>query len=119
MKDKKAEPFYSPYVISGDMMYISGQLPIKDGVLKAVEGGIRQQAKQVLKNMYNLLKEEGLTKKNVVMCKAYITDIKYWEDFNEVYAEFFGDHKPARVVIPISPLSFGCNIELEAIAEIK
>lgn len=109
--------FYSPYVISNNSMYISGQLPIKNGTTEVVPGGIKSQTKQVLQNMEYLLKLEGLDKKQVVMCRIYITDIALWDDFNDTYADYFGNHMPARVVVPVLPLYFGCNIELEAIAE--
>ena len=109
---------YSPYIISGSTMYISGQLPIKGGVMEAVSGGIKMQTLCVLENMEALLKQEGLDRNNVIQCRAYLTDISLWDDFNEVYCAFFSDHRPARAVIPVSPLLFYCNIELEAIAEL-
>ena len=120
---KKAENIqpnaaYSPYIISGKTMYISGQLPIRGGVMEAVPGGIKEQTLCVLENMESLLKQEGLDRNSVVLCRAYLTDIALWNDFNEVYCAYFGSHRPVRAVIPVSPLLFHCNIELEAVAEL-
>jgi len=109
---------YSPYIVSGKTMYISGQLPIRGGVMEAVPGGIKAQTLCVLESMEALLAQEGLDRNSVVQCRAYLTDIALWYDFNEVYCEYFGSHRPVRAVIPVSPLLFNCNIELEAIAEL-
>ncbi len=74
------------------------------------------QTRLVLDKVENILREYGLTKRNIVKTTAFITDIESWEEVNEIYAEFFGDYKPARSIIPVSDLHFGCLIELEAIA---
>ena len=99
-------------------MYISGQLPVTAGAAEVVPGGIKAQTLCVLESMEALLKEEGLDRNSVIQCRAYLTDIGLWDEFNQVYAGFFGGHRPARAVIPVGPLLFGCNIELEAVAEL-
>ena len=60
----------------------------------------------------------GLTKENVVQCRIYLTDIENWDRVNAVYGAFFGAHKPARVVVPVPALHFGCLTEIEAVAEL-
>ena len=60
----------------------------------------------------------GLTKDQVVQCRVYIADVSYWDAINEVYGEFFGEHKPARIVVPVPALHFGCLVEIEAVAEV-
>lgn len=116
--NENSKAFYSPYVISGDKMYISGQLPIKDGVCAAVPGGVKAQTNCALNNIEAQLLKENLNRSNVIMCRIYVTDINNWDIINEAYAEFFGNHKPARAVIPVSPLLFNCKLEIEAVAEI-
>lgn len=60
-----------------------------------------------------------LSKENVVMCRVYIPDVAYWDDVNEVYANFFGAHKPARVIVPCRELHHGALVEIEAMAELE
>ena len=79
-----------------------------------------KQVYRIRKNNLNLelvLKAAGLEKKDVAMCRIYIPNVKYWEDLNEAYAEFFGTHRPARVVVPSNNLHHGCLVEVEAVAE--
>ena len=66
-----------------------------------------------------VLKAAGVTKDNVVQCRIYISDVSYWDAINEVYGKFFGEHKPARVVVPVPALHFGCLVEIEAVAEME
>ena len=110
---------YSPGVIAGGMLYISGQLPIDPGTGKIAEGGIREQTKQALANVGRVLEAAGCRREDVVMCRVYISDMGNWDAVNEVYAEFFGTHKPARAVVPTRELHHGALVEIEATAEIR
>ena len=110
---------YSPGVIAGGMLYVSGQLPIDPGTGKIAEGGIREQTKQALANVGRVLEAAGCRREDVVMCRVYISDMGNWDAVNEVYAEFFGAHKPARAVVPIRELHHGALVEIEATAEMK
>ena len=110
---------YSPGVIAGGMLYISGQLPIDPGTGKIAEGGIREQTKQALANVGRVLEAAGCRREDVVMCRVYISDMGNWDAVNEVYAEFFGAHKPARAVVPTRELHHGALVEIEAVAEMK
>ena len=110
---------YSPGVIAGGMLYISGQLPIDPGTGKIAEGGIREQTKQALANVGRVLEAAGCRREDVVMCRVYIPDMGNWDAVNEVYAEFFGAHKPARAVVPTRELHHGALVEIEATAEMK
>ena len=71
-----------------------------------------------LKKVESILEAAGCTKENVVMCKIYLTSMELWDQANKVYGEFFGQHKPARIVLPVGPLTNGCQIEIETIAEL-
>jgi len=112
-------PHYSPYVKANNLIFTSGQLPLLDRATKKSAEGIRAQTLLVLKKVEELISKEGLTKRDIIKTTAYITDINDWGTVNEVYQQFFGDHKPARSIIPVSGLHFGCLIELEAIASIS
>lgn len=100
------------------MLYVSGQLSIDQDTRKVPAGGIRDHAKLALENVERVLQMAGATRNDVVQCRVYITDIEHWDSVNEVYADFFGDHKPARAVVPVDKLHFGCLVEIEAIAEV-
>ena len=108
---------YVPGIISNGMLYISGQLSLDPDTRKVVDGGIRAHMKQALKNMDAVLREAGLTRNNVVHCRVYIAGIESWDDVNDEYSKFFGEHKPARIIVSTSELHFGCLVEIEAIAE--
>lgn len=116
MSIPKPAGHYSPYVKSGGFIFTSGQLPITDPVTKAVPEDIKEQTRVVLQKVTDLLAIEGLNKTNIVKTTAFITNIDDWPAVNEVYIEFFGDYRPARSIIPVSELHYGCKIELEAIA---
>lgn len=109
---------YAPGMISNGMLYISGQLSIDPDTRKVPEGGVEEHMKLALANMDRVLQSAGLTRNDVVQCRIYIPDIEFWDRINQVYAEFFGDHTPARVVVPVPALHFGCLAEIEAVAEV-
>lgn len=109
---------YSPGVISNGLLFISGQLSIDPDTRTVPDGGIEEHAKLALSNLDRVLKEAGLERSSVVRCRVYVSDIDDWDEVNDIYAEFFGTHKPARIVVPVSKLHFGCLIEIEAVAEV-
>jgi reactive intermediate/imine deaminase len=110
---------YSPGVLCGNMLYISGQLSIDPITKLPPAGGVKAETAQALENLQTVLRAAGLEKTNVAMCRVYLPDISYWSDLNEVYSNFFGEHKPARVVVPTNTLYAGCLVEIEAIAEVS
>ncbi|MCR3956704.1 MAG: RidA family protein [Gudongella sp.] len=110
---------YSPGVISNGMLYVSGQLSIDPDTRELPVGGVREHARQALSNVERVLKEAGAAKENVVQCRIYIIGVKNWDAVNEVYSEFFGDHKPARIVVPVPELHGGSLVEIEAVAEME
>ncbi len=109
---------YSPGVISRGMLYISGQLSIDPDTREVCKGDIRDHARLALDNVDRVLREAHCSRSDVVFCRVYTPDVKYWNPINEVYAEFFGDHKPGRVVVSTTQLHFGCLVEIEALAEV-
>lgn len=110
---------YSPGMITGNLLFISGQLSIDPDTRQVPEGKADVHTRLALNNLDRVLKEAGLTKNDVVYCQIFVTGMENWDAVNQVYAEYFGDHKPARVVTPVSELHFGCMVEITAVAEGK
>ena len=110
---------YSAGVVSKGMLYVSGQLSIDPDTREPVASrDVREHARQALSNLDRVLKAGGARRDQVVFCRVYTPSNEYWGPINEVYAEFFGDHKPGRVVVSTTPLHFNCLVEIEAIAEL-
>ena len=109
-------PHYSPYIKFGNLIFTSGQLPLISRNPKRAIEGIEAQTLLCLEKVEQLLEKEGLTRKDVIKTTAFIADVADWGKVNQVYADFFGDHKPARSIIPTKTLNYGCLIEIEAIA---
>ena len=109
---------YTPGIISHGMLYISGQLSIDPDTRQLPPPDIEQHVALALSNVERVLKAAGLKKENVVQCRLYITDIENWDRVNAAYAAFFGCHRPARIVVPVPSLHFGCLAEIEAVAEL-
>ncbi|MCR5176999.1 MAG: RidA family protein [Anaerovibrio sp.] len=110
---------YVPGMISGGMLYISGQLPVHHETGAPLAEGIYQQTLDALHNVDLVLKAAGCKKENVVLCHVYIPRVEYWDEVNNAYGEFFGAHRPARVVVPSRELHGGALVEIEAVAELQ
>jgi len=108
---------YSPAIISGNSLYISGQLPISLTSLQP-QGELAEQAQTVFNNIDILLETIGINKQHLVNVQVYLSDVALWSEFNRLYAQWIGDHRPARTVVPCSALHYGALLEMSAIAEI-
>ena len=107
---------YSHASSVGDTIFCSGQIPLDPKTMKVVEGGIKAQTKQVLANIDELLKELGAKKENIAKTTMFLTeDMADFPVVNEIYAEYFGDHKPARSTVAVAALPMGCLVEIECI----
>ena len=109
---------YVPGMISGNTLYISGQLPVHHETGAPMAETIEEQTRDALHNVELVLHAAGCQKENVVLCRIYIPDVFHWDAVNEVYGAFFGAHKPARVIVPTRPLHNGALVEIEAVAEL-
>ncbi len=106
---------YSQAMESGGFVFVSGTLPST----KPIEGappGFEDQARAVLAHCGHILSEAGCSFEDVVQCTAYVVGIANWPVFNRVYAERFGSHRPARVVVPVPELHHGFLIEVQMTA---
>ena len=114
-KMPKSNGHYSQVIEHQGLLYLSGQLPI-DPVKKNTPNTIEEQTAMVLSKIELLVNEAGSSKQNILQTRVYISDIKLWDKVNEVYSNFFGNHKPVRSIVPTRELHFACLIEIEAIA---
>ena len=110
---------YSPAIVSHGMLHISGQLSIDPDTREVCKGDIRAHARQALDNLDRVLKAAGARRDQVVSFRVYTPSSAYWGPINEVYAEFFGEHKPVRTVVATTDMHFGCLVEIDAIAELE
>jgi 2-iminobutanoate/2-iminopropanoate deaminase len=108
---------YSQAVRAGNLLFISGQLPL-DAAGRLVEGTIGVQALQALKNVRAIVEEAGGAVSDLVQCTLYVSDIDQWAEVDRVYGEFLAGVSvlPARAVVPVKTLHHGAQIEVQAIA---
>ena len=110
---------YSQAVLHGDVIYVSGQLPIDPSTGEIRIGSIEEQTEQTIANVESILIAAGSDLSHVLKTTVYISDIALWDRVNAVYARLFGSHRPARAVVPTRDLHFGFQIEIEAIAAVE
>lgn len=109
---------YSQAIIHQGLVYISGQLPFDPRTGTKVLGSIEDQTRQVLRNLKAILEAAGSGLQHVIKTTIYLSDIRDWDRVNQIYAEIFGEHRPARSIVPVGTLHHGFSIEMEAVAEI-
>lgn len=107
---------YSPAVVHGGLVYVSGQLPIDPRTGEGCHGTIEEQAEQVLDNLTGILAASGSGLDRLLKVTIYVADVALWPAVNAAYARRLGSHRPARAIVPTGPLHHGFLIELEAIA---
>jgi 2-iminobutanoate/2-iminopropanoate deaminase len=110
---------YSPAIIHNGLVFVSGQLPVDLHTGALVTGPVEDQARQALANLAALLQAAGSAPARVLKVTVYLADIALWDRLNAVYAAFFGDHRPARTVVPSGPLHHGFLVEIDAIAALS
>jgi 2-iminobutanoate/2-iminopropanoate deaminase len=110
---------YSQAMKAGDFVYVSGQLPMNPETGKMVTGSIKEQTKQSLENAKAILKEAGTSLENVVKTTVFLQDMNDFADMNDVYAEFFTNHKPARAAVEVAKLPLGADVEIQMVAYLK
>lgn len=106
---------YSQALDLGNMVFLSGQIPI-DPQTGNMADTVEAQAKQVLTNVQNILAEAGLTMANVVKTTVFLSDLGDFAKVNEVYASFFAEPYPARSCVQVAAIPKGAKVEIECIA---
>ncbi|BAH41072.1 MULTISPECIES: RidA family protein [Brevibacillus] len=109
---------YSQAAKVGPFLFASGQIPLRaDGTL--VEGDVVEQTHQVFSNIQAVLAEAGGSLTNVVKATVFIKDMNDFGQLNEVYGQYFGDHKPARSTVEVARLPRDVKVEIEIVAYIE
>ena len=108
---------YCHAVRSGSLVFTSGQIPVDPATGTLVEDDIISQTRQVFTNLKMVLEAAGLWLKDVVKTTVYLKDMAEFPQLNEIYAEHFGEHTPARSTIQVAALPLDCRVEIEAVAE--
>lgn len=109
---------YSQAILCDGWLYVSGQIPLDPKTMEIVEGDIAAQTHQSLTNLAAILKEAGGSLNNVVKTTVFLSDMGNFAAMNAVYAEHFGDHRPARAAVEAAALPKYVDVEIECIARI-
>ena len=107
---------YSQAVLCGDLLFCSGQIALDPAGGGIVGENAADQARQVLKNLAAVLQAGGASLQSVVKTTIYLCDMQDFAAVNEVYAEAFGDHRPARATVAVAGLPMDVRVEIDAIA---
>jgi len=117
--NKPNQPPFSEAVISGDNLYISGQVGLDEITGKLVDNDFKAEANQAMKNIGCVLRNHGLVYNDLVSVTIYLTAMENYTGTNEVYRKYFADKFPARVCIAVKELPVNARIEIAAIAKLK
>ena len=107
---------YSQAVKTGNLVFVSGQIPIDPATGEFVEGGIQEQTRQALTNASNILKQAGTDLGHVVKTTVFLSSITDFAAMNEIYAQFFTEPYPARSAVAVKDLPKGALVEVEVLA---
>jgi 2-iminobutanoate/2-iminopropanoate deaminase len=109
---------YSQGIIVGDLVFLSGQIPVDPdtGEIVTGEDPIVAQTHQSMKNVKSILESQGLNFNNVIKSTVFITNMDDFPKVNEVYAQYFGETYPARSCVQVAKLPKGALVEVEVIA---
>lgn len=107
---------YSQAVVAGGVVYCSGQIAMTPGTTDFEDGDVVAQTQRVLANLAGVLEASGSSPDKVVKTTVYLVDMADFPKVNEVYAEFFGDARPARATVAVHQLPKGARVEIDAVA---
>ena len=117
-KAPKAVGPYSQAIICNDFLFISGQIAINPETNILITDSFELEVKQIFTNINEILKEANTSFDNVIKTTVFIKDINNFGLFNEIYANYFVNNKPARSLVEVTNLPKGANLEVEVIAKI-
>jgi 2-iminobutanoate/2-iminopropanoate deaminase len=107
---------YSQAIKINGFVFVSGQIPIDPRTGEFVEGGIREQTEQVLKNLAAVLEASGSSLDQIVKTTVFLADMQDFALMNEVYSSFFRENPPARATVAAAGLPRNARVEIEAVA---
>ncbi len=110
---------YSQAVKAGNMLFVSGQIPFIPETMELVSEDVKEQTARSLENVKAILEEAGASFADVIKATVFIKDMNDFGKINEVYAEYFGDNKPARACVEVARLPKDVKVEIEVIAFVE
>jgi len=115
----KAVGPYSQAVRCDNVLYLSGQIGLIPDTGKLAGDGLKSQAVQVMHNLEAVLHEAGAATSDIIKAGIYLTDMSDFPELNQLYADWLGEHRPARATVAVSALPLGARIEMDLIARLK
>ena len=109
---------YSQAVIAGNLVFCSGQIALDPHSGTLLDGDVAAQTRLVLSNLRAVLEAAGSGLPHVIKTTVFLADMNDFQAMNEIYAEVFGDHRPARAAVEVSRLPRDVAVEIDAIAEV-
>ena len=110
---------YSQAIVANGFVYTAGQIPLDPKSMQIVEGDVATQTHRVMHNLRAILESAGASMESVVKTTVFLQDMNDFTAMNEIYAEHFGDHKPARSTVQAARLPRDVKVEIEAIAVLR
>ena len=110
---------YSQAIVAGGLAYCSGQIALHPETGTLIEGDAAEQTRQILSNLDAVLQAAGSSLQHVIRATIFLTNMDDFSAVNTVYAEAFGDHRPARACVEVSRLPKDVSVEIDAIAMVK
>lgn len=110
---------YSQGVTAGNVLYLSGQIPLDPATMELVQGGITQEIHQVFRNLAAVASAAGTSLDSVVKLNVYLTDLAHFGEVNTIMATYFSLPYPARAVVGVAALPRGANIEADAVLTLE
>ncbi len=107
---------YSQAVRSGNLIFLSGQIPLDPKSGNLIDGDFSKQARRVFDNLHAVLRAAGADFRHVTRATVYLTDLGNFQTLNSIYGEYFGEHKPARSTVGVAQLPRGAALEIDLIA---
>ena len=108
-------PYAQGQVVNG-LIFTAGQIPLDPQTMKVVDGGIEEQTRRAMMNLQAVISAGGGSLATVVKTTCFLANLDDFPLFNGIYAEFFGEHKPARSTVQVAKLPLGVLVEVEAVA---
>ncbi len=110
---------YSQGISTGNLVFISGQLPIDPATGKLLEASIGEQTNLIMRNIEAVAQEAGTSLNNIVKTTIFLTDLSNFQEVNAAYGSFFTEAPPARATVQVTALPLGASVEIEAVAVVS
>jgi len=108
-------PYSQAVMTTGNMLFVSGQIPLVPATMQIVEGGVEEQTRRALTNLLCIVEDAGFTKQTIAKVTIFIKNMDDFGKINDIYAEYMGEHRPARAVVEVARLPKDVLVEIECI----